>query len=263
MTRTSRILNNAVARQPRATAAALHLIFSLVIAAIVAVVIFALWFPGDYRPLAGGGKLFWIIVSVDVIMGPLLTFVVFNPAKQRKELMRDLAIIALMQLGALGYGLSTLFAARPVALVFEVDRFRVITAADVLESELPHAPLEYRALPLTGPWLLGARAPKNGNEKLEAIDFSLQGVDVGQRPSYWQAYAESRAQALERSRSVTALLAQYTAERSDIERRLKVLGLTASSARFLPTTSARDTGWITFLGPDGEVAGFAPYDGFF
>lgn len=263
MTRASRILKNAVARQPRATAAALHLILSLAIAAIVAVVIFALWFPGDYRTMAGGGKLFWIIVSVDVVMGPLLTFVVFNLAKQRKELMRDLAVIALMQLGALGYGLATLFVARPIALVFEVDRFRVITAANVLESELPDAPLEYRALPLTGPWLLGVRAPKNGNEKLEIIDFALQGVDVGQRPSYWQAYDESRAGALERSRSVMALMAKYTAERSDIERRLKVLGLTASSARFLPTTSALDTGWITFLGPDGEVVGFAPYDGFF
>jgi hypothetical protein len=263
MTRPSRILKNAVARQPRATAAALHLTFSVAIAATVAVIIFALWFPGDYRTLAGGGELFWIIVSVDVVMGPLLTFVVFNLAKPRNELMRDLAIIALMQLGALGYGLTTLFVARPVALVFEVDRFRVITAADVLESEFPHASLEYRVLPLTGPWLLGVRSPKNGKEKLEAIGLSMQGVDVGQRPSYWRAYAESREQALERSRPVKVLLAQYSADRSDIERRLAALGLTASSARFLPTTSSRDIGWITFLRPDGEVAGFAPYDGFF
>lgn len=262
MIRQTRILTKGFADWPRSTAAALHLCISLVIAAIVATIIFALWYPGDYKTLAGGGQLFWIIVSVDVVMGPLLTFVVFNLAKPRKELWRDLAIIALLQVGALGYGLHTLFEARPIALVFEVDRFRVVTAANVLVAELPRAPEEYRALPLAGPWLLGTRAAANGKEQLDAIDTALQGVDVGQRPSFWQPYARSRAQALERSRPVAALLAQHPTARSAIERRLKELGLTADTARFLPTT-ARAAGWVTLMGPDGAVAGFAPFDGFF
>lgn len=245
----------------RAKAASIHLILSIAVAAVVALLMFSLWYPGDYRTLAGGNKLFWLIVSVDVVMGPLLTFVVFNPAKPRKELWRDLAVIALLQLGALGYGLHVLFESRPVALVFEVDRFRVVSASDVLMDELPKAPADYRKLPITGPWVLGARMA-TGKEKIEAVELALQGFDVGTRPSFWQPYADTRGRALERARPVGALLEKYPAARADIEARLKALGLPSDTARFLPV-SARVMGWVTLMRPDGEIAGFAPYDGFF
>ena len=163
MIRQTRILTKALADWPRVTAATLHLSISLIIAAILATIIFALWYPGDYKNLAGGGQLFWIIVSVDVVIGPLLTCVVFNVTKGRKELWCDLTVIALLQIGALGYGMYTLFDARPVALVFEVDRFRVVSSANVLVTELPQARQEYRSLPLTGPWLLGTRAAANNS----------------------------------------------------------------------------------------------------
>ena len=262
MIRQTRILTKALDDWPRVTAATLHLSISLIIAAILATIIFALWYPGDYKNLAGGGQLFWIIVSVDVVIGPLLTCVVFNVTKGRKELWCDLTVIALLQIGALGYGMYTLFDARPVALVFEVDLFRVVSSANVLVTELPQARQEYRSLPLTGPWLLGTRAAANNSEQLKAIDMALHGVDVAQRPNFWQPYADSRAKALERSRPVSVLLAKYPSARSDIERRLKEHGLTTNTARFLPTT-ARAPGWVAFLGPDGAVAGFGQYDGFF
>lgn len=247
---------------PRTVAALFHFAISLAIATLVALVIFALWYPGDYKYLAGGRHLFWIIVFVDVVMGPLLTFVVFNTAKLRKELWRDLAIIALLQLGALSYGLYTLFEARPIALVFEVDRFRVVSAADVLKVELAAAPSTYRDLPVTGPWLLGVRTATDGGEKIDSIGKALQGFDVGQRPSYWQPYDASRAQVLARSRPVKDLLAQYPSQNVQIQALLKELELPMDGARFLPT-NARMAGWVTLLRSNGDVAGFAPFDGFF
>lgn len=243
-------------------AALFHFAISIAIATLVAPLIFALWYPGDYKYLAGGSHLFWIIVFVDVVMGPLLTFVVFNTAKLRKELWRDLTIIALLQLGALSYGLYTLFEARPIALVFEVDRFRVVSAADVLKVELAAAPSTYRDLPVTGPWLLGVRTAKDGGEKIDSIGKALQGFDVGQRPSYWQPYDASRAQVLARSRPVKDLLAQYPSQNVQIEALLIELELPMDGARFLPT-NARMAGWVTLLRSNGDVAGFAPFDGFF
>ena len=99
----------------------------------------------------------------------------------------------MLQLAALLYGLSTVYQARPVALVFEVDRFRVVNATDVLMDELPQALPEYRQLPLTGPWLLSARESQPGDERLRSIELALKGFDLGQRPSYWQAYPLARA----------------------------------------------------------------------
>jgi hypothetical protein len=246
----------------RARAAAIHLSISMAVAALAAVLVMAVWYPREYGILAGGRTLFWLLVSVDVVMGPLLTFVVFNPRKPRAELVRDLGVIALLQLAALAYGLSIVYQSRPVALVFEVDRFRVVSAADVLTSELPEAQPAYRQLPMWGPWLLGTRDSKPGDERLKAIDLAMQGFDRGQRPSYWQPYDASRGDAIARSRPASVLLKQYPQAAAAIESQLAALRLPLESARFLPM-SARADGWIVWLDAAGAVAGFAAFDGFF
>ena len=126
--------------KPRFQAAGIHLCISLVIAALAATLVFALWYPYPYRDLSGGRELFTMLVSIDVILGPLLTLAVFNLKKPRAELVRDLAIIGLVQLLALGYGLWTVYQARPVHMVFEMDRFRVTHAADIDPELLAKAP---------------------------------------------------------------------------------------------------------------------------
>src|SRR5687767_6716802 len=91
---------------------------SLGIAGLAALLIFGMWYPYPYRELSGGQALFLIVVTVDLILGPLVTLAVFNRKKPWTELRRDLAIVALLQLGALGYGFWAVAVARPVHLVF-------------------------------------------------------------------------------------------------------------------------------------------------
>lgn len=246
----------------RLKASGAHLLISIGVALLVAGLVLYVWYPREYSILAGGRALFWLLVSVDVIVGPVLTFVVFNLRKPRRELLRDLGVIAALQLAALAYGLNTVYEARPVALVFEVDRFRVVTAADVYRQELSQALPEFRSLPVTGPWLIAARESSSGDERLRAIDLALQGYDIGQRPSYWQPYSRSREAVLKRSRPVADLLSKYPSSRADIAASLASLHLSQGSARFLPVT-ARADGWVTLLSAEGEPKGFAPYDGFF
>jgi hypothetical protein len=98
-----------------------------------------------------------------------LTFAVFNRAKGWRHLRWDLAIIGVVQLAALAYGLYTVALVRPVAMVFEVDRFRVVTAADVPPEDLRKARPPYDALSWTGPPLLATRAPEPGAERNDAL----------------------------------------------------------------------------------------------
>ena len=137
----------------RFKAAGIHLVISLVIAALAAALVFYVWYPSPYGQLSGGRELFLILISVDVILGPLITLFIFNRAKPLRELRRDLAVVALIQLSALGYGMWTVFVARPVHLVFEVDRFRVVHAIDVPAELLDPTPAGIDALPITGPTL--------------------------------------------------------------------------------------------------------------
>jgi hypothetical protein len=244
----------------RLRAAGVHLLISLGVAALAAALVFGLWYPWPYTVVSGGQGLFMLVVSVDVVLGPLLTFAIFDRRKGWPHIRRDLAVIACLQLAALVYGLRTVYVARPVAMIFEVDRFRVITAADVHAPELPRAPEAYRVLPLTGPWLLGARSPKPG-ENTEALVMGLEGVDVGQRPRFWQPYELSRSAALERARPVDSLLQRYPAQKQVIETAVAAAGLTVSDARFLPLVARRD--WVVLLNVNGDVSGYVPLDGFF
>jgi hypothetical protein len=62
----------------RLQASAAHFALSLLVAALAAALVFGVWYPYPYREISGGRELFFIIVAVDVVMGPLLTFAVFN-----------------------------------------------------------------------------------------------------------------------------------------------------------------------------------------
>ena len=140
-------------------AASIHLICSLVVAALAGVLVFGLWYPYPYRELSGGRELFLLIVVVDVVCGPLLTMVIFNPAKPRAELWRDLGLVALIQLGALGYGLLTVWQARPLFLVQEVDRFKVVMAPDLDAMAVAALPASLKPLSWAGPRVVAIRPP--------------------------------------------------------------------------------------------------------
>lgn len=243
----------------RLLAAGGHVAASALIAAAVAAVTLGLWYPGAIGDMAGGRKLFFLILGVDVVMGPLLTLIVFDRRKPRRELVRDLAVIAALQLGALGYGLYTLYVARPVALVHEPGRFRVVTAHEVQADDLPNARPEYRRLSLTGPWVIGTRLTRS-DERLESLELALKGFDVGQRPSRWQPYPESRATILAESKPVSELLARHAARAEALRAALAASRLSVESARYLPVVARGD--WVVLLDAEGHIAGYAAFDGF-
>ncbi len=245
----------------RARAAGLHLLISAAIAALAAALVFGLWYPGMYRTVAGGRDLFLLVTSVDVILGPMLTFAVFNLAKGWKHLRRDLIVIGMIQLAALLYGLHTVYIVRPIALAFEVDRFRVIAAADVYGPELPKAAVAYRSLPLTGPWLLGTRAPKPGDEHSEAVLLNLQGIDRANRPLFWQPYADSLADALAQSRPLSVLLAHFPARAAEFRASLADMNADEATTRFLPLVARGE--WVIVVDGNGAVIGHLHADGFF
>jgi hypothetical protein len=245
----------------RARAAGFHMLICAVAAALAAAVVFGLWYPGVYRSASGGRELFLLVVSVDVVLGPLLTFAVFDLKKGWKHLRRDLSVIGLIQFAALVYGLHTVYVVRPIAMAFEVDRFRIVTATDVYRSELPKARPEYRTLPLTGPWLLGTRDVQAGEERKDAIFMGLKGVDVADRPLFWQSYAGSMAAAVAKARPVSALLTRYPERASEFRGALMEMRAVETRDLFLPLVARTD--WVVVLGTDGAVLGYLQVNGFF
>lgn len=246
----------------RLRASGIHLGLSLGLAALAALLVFAVWYPYPYREISGGRKLFLIVVAVDVILGPLITLTVFNRAKPRAELRRDLAVVGLIQLAALAYGLWTVAVARPVHLVFEYDRFRVVHAVDVPLELMNRLPPEVDAFPLRGPTLLAVRPFRDGNEQTGATLAALGGWQLSARPDLWQPYPLARQRVLAAARPVVSLKQRFAERAAEIDAVAARTGRPPEALTYLPMVG-RKSFWTVILDPTtAEVLAFMPLDSF-
>ena len=243
---------------------AVHLGLSIFVALLAAYVVLRLWFPFPYRILAGGQHLFWLMVGIDVVCGPLLTAVLFNPAKSRRELTLDLSLIALIQVAALAYGLYNIAQARPVVLAFETDRMVAVSAAQIEKQNLHRAPVQFQSLSWSGPVLLGTRAAKDGPEMLQSIQMSLQGLEPSLRPGWWQDYEISRPFAKQRMKKLSDLHAMLSVElQATLDKAAQETGLPLSQLFYLPLVSQKVLdGWTVLLDSNADIVGYAAVDGF-
>lgn len=209
-------------------------------------------------------SLFGWVAGVQLVCGPLLTWLLIKPHKTRRALMVDGTLIACLQLSALGYGLYALAQARPLAIVHEVDRFRVLSYVDVPESELGAAPAWFQPWSMQAPRLVGLREARSLEEKMASVDAALQGVDAAQHPARWQDYDLSHAQALGRARPLAELRAHYPLDAALIDTAAQQAGLAVEQALWLPVTSRRSSDWVALMEPrQGRIVGYLPLDGFF
>ncbi|MBV7430677.1 MULTISPECIES: TfpX/TfpZ family type IV pilin accessory protein [unclassified Acidovorax] len=241
-----------------------HLMLSALVALLVAYVVLRVWFPHPFGMLAGGLHLFWILVGVDVVCGPLLTAFLFNPAKSRRELVLDLSLVALIQLAALSYGLYSISQARPVVLAFETDRIVAVSVSQIDPADLPQAPAPFQALSWRGPVLLGTRNAIGGDEKLKSIEMSLQGVEPSARPGWWQPYEDSRVEVQQRMKKLTLIREQQKpSDQASIDAAVQKTGLPIDRIHYLPLTSQKSLdAWIVLLDAEAHIVGYAPVGGF-
>ena len=244
-------------------AGAVHLVVSLVVALGSAALVFGVWYPYPYGELAGGRELFILLVTVDVICGPLLTIIVFNPAKPRSELRFDIAAVVMVQVLALIYGLFSVMQARPVFLAFEGDQFRVVSVPDVQMGDINKALPAFRSLSLTGPRLIGVKlAAPGGSEYLQSIQLSLQGVPPAFRPSRWVGYQEQVQNVIAHAKPLTELRAKYPEQQVLIDAVMLDSEISEAGLGYLPLSASKRTNWLVVVDIiTGQPKAFLPLDG--
>jgi len=98
-------------------ALSLHFLYSLALVGIAALLV-QHWYPDWLFWLDGGLQVMQLIVPIDLVLGPLLMFVVFNPKKSFKEKSLDVGVVLVLQWAALGYGLWQAHEQRPLSVYF-------------------------------------------------------------------------------------------------------------------------------------------------
>ena len=239
----------------------LHLMVSLAVCFLSALFVFGIWYPFPYRELSGGRELFSWVVLVDVVIGPLITLVIFNCSKTRFHLTMDFTVVGLLQISALSYGLWTVFVARPVHLVFEYQRMAVVHAIDVQPELLPQASMDLQTLPLTGPTLLSLR-PLKASEFVDSTMKAMGGTAQAAQPNLWQPYSAARSEILHESRPLAELKERFASQTAAIDQAVVQTGLPAERLRTLPLLARKDA-WTVLIDAETTLpVGYLPLDSF-
>jgi hypothetical protein len=217
----------------RYRAVAYYLLGSCIVATAVFLPIYFLWYPWALFDKAGGRELFQLIVGVDLVVGPLLVFIVFVPGK--KGLAFDLVSIAALQSAALAFGIFVLFESRPAYIVFVKDRFELVRANDIPQQELEKPESgSYARLPWLGPRIIGARIPTDPDEQFRMMMSALAGLDIQSFPRYYIPYREVKAQVIARAAPLSRLRELNGQRLAEIDRLVAKLGRAEGELRFVP-----------------------------
>ncbi len=117
-------------------AATTHMGFSAILLLVIMSLVYFVWYPGALTFAGGAEEGLKIVIAVDMVLGPLLTLVIFNIAKPRKALIRDLSFIALFQIGCLVAGMSLVYEQRPLAVVYSGNEFQIFDAQELESNQI-------------------------------------------------------------------------------------------------------------------------------
>jgi len=160
--------------RPRLRAAGIHLALSLLAAATVVGWVLGVWYPQELAHISGVHMMLAVLAGVDVVLGPVCTFLVFD--RRKRSLSIDLAIIGALQVAALAYGVHVIERGRPQFVVLVKDRFEVVAPSELT----PDARLQARGNPIIrgrsmSPQWLAARDPGPGSVSPKSVLESMSG----------------------------------------------------------------------------------------
>ena len=236
-----------------------HLTISAVIATAVLALMLLLWYPYPLFEALGGRHVLLILLGVDVSLGPLITLIIFNPKKSRKELALDLSVIALLQITALIYGMSVVFQARPVFVVFSKNSFDLVTANMLSDKDIARAGYpDYRTLPRTGPVYVYSEMPAGTRERNEVSLSAIAGKDLPQFPQYYRPYSEHRAAAARAAKHIAELRKLNPDRNAEIDDAVVHSGRSEADLGYLPLRAKYQDQAVLVVQSNGQVLAVLP-----
>jgi hypothetical protein len=178
-----------------------HLLLSGLVAILSIIMVFFVWYPRPLDEATGVTQIFLLLLAVDIVIGPVMTFVVYQRGKAGLKF--DLAVIVILQIAALSYGMSTVFAGRPAFIVYNLDRFDIVRIIDIDVASAKKAELagnETAQVSWFRPRWIGAVAPSD-RKRAEDILFSALdgGADWPQLPELYVPLEQVKQQMLKRA----------------------------------------------------------------
>src|SRR4051794_20212751 len=192
--------------------------------------------PGWY--LTGATTIVLIMAGIDIVLGPLLTFVIANPNKPRRVLARDIAIIATVQLAAMGYGLTTLWQGRPLYYTFSTRFLEMVQASDLSPEQIAlgrQLNPEFAPHWYSRPRWIYSPLPKDDKVAQQIVMSTIGGGDdVIQMPRYFRHWEEGVAELRKQLRPVAKMTELGMHDKEKAGQRMREFGVTVDQPVTLP-----------------------------
>ena len=218
----------------------LHLLSSATVLTLVLGSLYLGWYrwPGWY--LTDVTRVILIMVCVDVVLGPTLTFIIANQKKSRRELTRDIGIIVALQLCALTYGSVQLWNGRPLYYAFSESVLQLVQAYDIDPSEAklgreqnPGLAPHWYSLPR---WIW-APLPQDPDERKKIFGAAISGGDdVISMPRYFKRWEEGLPSLRSQLKKVDNVAYFAKSEKKKLKDKMRAAGMADDQPDTMPLT---------------------------
>ena len=237
----------------------IHFVVTALLGAAAASLIFFVWFPDPFQTMVGGTKLFELVVTCDLVLGPLISLVIYDTRKERWKIVMDYCIVGTVQIAALVYGVFIVAGTRPVYVAFNKDRLEVVTARDIDEADLAEArDPAWARLPWDGPNFVSIQIP--AADRQDALFQAVQGKEEHQRPKFYAPYDAALGDIRRRSKTVAELTAKFPASKAQFDAAMGEVDIPQERVRWLPVHH-REGFWTALIDTEnGRPVRYVPFD---
>lgn len=227
--------------QEKLKAAFIHLIISTFVIVCFLSVVLLVWYPAPFASLSGLDHILTVLIGVDLVLGPLLTFIIFK--KKKNTLKFDLSVIASIQIAALTYGAFSIFQGHPAYIVYAIDRFELVPIQDVSPEKSKYQ--EFNISTLDFPKLAYAKKPEDSESRNRLLFEVLSGQpDIERRPEYYVPFEKFAEEVMQKG-----LTPQQLGSTLDNQQKLEAFvakyGKTADDYAFIPLVGKeKDVLWV-------------------
>jgi hypothetical protein len=224
----------------RLKALGLHLLASASTLTIILGIFYLGWYkwPGWY--LADAIYLITVMIGVDVVIGPLCTFIIASDKKPRRELIRDISIVVAVQICALIYGSTVLWNGRPLYYAYSEGVLQLVQGYDINahESELgrqqnPEFAPHWYSLPR---WIW-APLPEDPQLRKEIVVGSIEGEDdVISMPRYFRPWDQGLPSLREQLKKVDNVAYFSPRDKKILKERMRAMNISTDQLNAMPYT---------------------------
>lgn len=234
-------------------AALFHFLASLSVFTLFVGILLFFWYPSPYFSASGGWQGLRLVAAVDLVLGPVVTLIVFNLKKSRRELVMDMSVVVFVQLAALLWGVVAVYNQRPVAVVFSDTSFYTVPALAITNQGISLDTLD--EFGSERPVYVFVQRPDSGAD-LQRFEREVNELQIPPHEQVWlyEPLAENFATISRSSIDIEEVMAANADMKANIESLLEETGTALEDNYYIALTS-RYRNIILVFDAKGQIIG--------